>query len=65
MSDPAGAPPPIPDRRQDLDHRELQEYMEKHRVRDILTEMIAYLVEHRSADHLQGALDFLNQYKPA
>jgi hypothetical protein len=52
----------FPDRKQDLDHRELNAYMEKNKIRDILAEMIAYLVEHRSEDHIQGALDFLDAY---
>jgi hypothetical protein len=61
----APAPPAFPDRRQDLDHRDLQQYMEQKRVREILTEMIVYLVENRSLDHIQGAIDFLNQYNPS
>lgn len=55
----------FPDRKQDLDHRSLDKYMEEHKVRDILAEMIAYLVEHRSEDHIQGCIDFLDQYKKA
>jgi hypothetical protein len=63
MSAPrAGDAAPFPDRKQDLDHRGLNGYMEKNRIRDILAELIAYLVEHRSEDHIQGALDFLEQY---
>jgi hypothetical protein len=61
----AVADPSFPDRKQDVDHRELNSYMEKHEVREILAGMIAYLVENRSEDHLQGAIDFLNQYKKA
>lgn len=56
-------PPQFPDRKQDLDHREVDKYMEDHKVRDVLAEMIAYLVEHRCDDHIQGAIDFLDQYK--
>jgi hypothetical protein len=63
MSGPSpGDAAPFPDRKQDLDHRGLNAYMEQHKVRDILWEMIAYLVEQRSEDHIQGALDFLEQY---
>jgi hypothetical protein len=57
------ADPKFPERKQDVDHRELNEYMEQKGVRDILAAMIAYLVEHRSEDHLQGAIDFLSEYK--
>ena len=53
----------FPDRKQDLDHRELDKYMADKKIRLILTDMIAYLVEKRSEDHLQGAIDFLSQYK--
>lgn len=56
-------PPAFPDRKQELDHRDVDKYMDSHNVRDILAEMIAYLVEHRSEDHIQGAIDFLEQYK--
>ena len=55
----------FPDRKQDLDHRELDKYMEEHKVRDVLAQMIAHLVEHRCEDHIQGAIDFLEQYKKA
>ena len=55
----------FPDRKQDLDHRELDKYMEQHKVRDVLAEMIAFLVERRSDDHIQGAIDFFEQYKTA
>ena len=54
--------PYFPDRKQDLDHRELEQYMEEHKVRDILAEMIAHLVENRSEDPIQGALDFIENY---
>ena len=53
----------FPDRKQELDHRDVDKYMEGHKVRDVLAEMIAYLVEHRSEDHVQGAIDFFEQYK--
>ena len=48
----------FPDRKQDLDHRELYYYMQEKKIRHILTDMIAYLVVHRYEDHLQGAIDF-------
>ena len=54
----------FPDRKQDLDHRELDDYMRKHHVRELFSSMIAYLVENRSEDTLQGALEFLDQYQP-
>lgn len=54
----------FPDRKQDLDHRELDQYMEEHKIRKILTEMIAHLVENRCEDHIQGSIDFLSSYKP-
>ena len=54
----------FPDRKQDLDHRELDKYMQEKKIRLILTDMIAYLVENRCEDHLQGAIDFLSNYKP-
>jgi hypothetical protein len=54
---------PFPDRKQDLYHLGLNAYMEQHKVRDILFEMIPYLVEQRSEDHIQGALDFLDQHQ--
>ena len=53
----------FPDRKQDLDHRELEKYMKEKKIRVILTDMIAYLVENRCEDHLQGAIDFLSNYK--
>ena len=34
-------PPAFPDRKQELDHRDVDKYMESHNVRDILAEMIA------------------------
>ena len=55
---------PFPERRQDLDHRDLQKYMDNHKIKLMLTQMISYLVEKRSEDHLQGAIDFLKTYKP-
>ena len=54
----------FPDRKQDLDHRDLDEYMRKHNVRQILTQMIAHCVEKRSEDPLQGAIEFLEDYHP-
>lgn len=54
----------FPDRKQDLDHRELQAYMEKHHIRQMFAQMIAYLVEKRSEDTLVGALEFLDKYQP-
>jgi hypothetical protein len=57
--------PAFPDRKQDLDHRALEKYMEEHKIRSILAEMIAYLVERRADDHIQGAIDFLEQYSGA
>jgi hypothetical protein len=65
MADAAAQPQKIPDRRADLDHRELDDYMKEKGVRSILTEMICYLVERRSEDHITGALQFLNEYKTA
>lgn len=56
--------PKFPDRKQDLDHRELEKYMEEHKVREILTEIMAYLVENRCDDPIQGSIDFLKEYKP-
>ena len=53
----------FPDRKQDLDHRELDKYMQEKKIRIILTDMIAYLVEQRCDDTLQGAIDFLSEYK--
>ena len=53
----------FPSRRQELDHRELNKYMEDHKIRELFTQMIAYLVENRCEDHVQGALDFLHKYK--
>ena len=52
----------FPDRKQDLDHRELDKYMQEKKIRLILTDMIAYLAEKRCEDHLQGAIDFLSSY---
>lgn len=54
----------FPDRKQDLDHRELEKYMEDHKIRDILTEMMAHLVENRCEDPIQGCIDFIESYKP-
>jgi hypothetical protein len=68
---PAGKPaesaatPKFPDRRADLDHRDLNEYMETKKVRSILTEMICYLVEQRADDHIDGAIRFFDQYRAA
>lgn len=53
----------FPDRKQDLNHRALDKYMQEHEIRKIFTEMLAYLVEKRSEDTLQGCLDFLQGYK--
>ena len=50
---------PFPDRKQDLDHRDIQKYMDQHQIRSLLTEMISYLVENRPTDHIQGSIDFL------
>ena len=54
----------FPDRKQDLDHRELDNYMKKHHIRELFSSMLAYLVENRSEDTLAGAIAFLDQYQP-
>lgn len=51
------------ERKQDLDHRELQEYMEQHNIRGLFSEMLAYLVENQCEDHLQGMISFLETKK--
>jgi hypothetical protein len=55
-------PKKFPERKQDLDHRELDQYMKDKKVRTILTDMIAYLVENRCEDQLDGAIKFLSEY---
>ena len=49
----------FPDRKQDLDHRELDKYMKEKEVRPLFVEMISYLVENRCEDVIQGSIDFL------
>ena len=52
----------FPDRKQDLDHRELENYMQEKGVRKLFCDMLAFLVEQRPDDTLEGMLKFLNEH---
>lgn len=52
----------FPDRKQELDHRELEKYMEEKNVRKLFCDMLAFLVEKRCSDTLEGIIEFLKDY---